>query len=108
MRGELSTAMVDVMNERDRQVNEEGWTAEHDDRHKRGHLARAGACYALRQSTDATGYRAWLGWAIENIWPFDWSWWKPRDYRRNLVRAAALIIAEIERFDRAAEKAGEK
>jgi hypothetical protein len=30
-------------------------------------------------------------------------WWKPKDRRRDLVRAAALIIAEIERLDRDAE-----
>ena len=35
-------------------------------------------------------------------WPHTWdaSWWKPKDRRRDLVRAGALIIAEIERLDR--------
>jgi hypothetical protein len=28
------------------------------------------------------------------------SWWKANDRRSNLVRAAALILAEIERLDR--------
>lgn len=29
-------------------------------------------------------------------------WWKPKDRRRNLVKAGALIVAEIERLDRLA------
>jgi len=35
------------------------------------------------------------------IWPRDWAF-RPKDRRSNLVRAAALLIAEIERIDRAA------
>lgn len=34
----------------------------------------------------------WTGWATE--------WFKPKDDRYNLVRAAALLLAEIERLDR--------
>jgi hypothetical protein len=29
-------------------------------------------------------------------------WWKPTNRRRDLVKAGALILAEIERLDRAA------
>lgn len=35
-------------------------------------------------------------------WCWDRSWWKPTTPRRDLVKAAALILAEIERIDRAA------
>ncbi|AKQ30008.1 TPA: hypothetical protein JI225_05075 [Acinetobacter baumannii] len=34
--------------------------------------------------------------AIESLW----SYWKPKSPRQDLVRAAALLIAEIERLDR--------
>ncbi|GAG33310.1 unnamed protein product, partial [marine sediment metagenome] len=34
------------------------------------------------------------------IWPWDPSWWKPTDERRNLEKAGALIVAELERLDR--------
>ena len=34
------------------------------------------------------------------LWPWAAEWWKPKDCRRNLVRAGALILAEIERLDR--------
>lgn len=35
-----------------------------------------------------------------SFWPFETSWWKPKNTRSDLIRAAALIVAEIERFDR--------
>ncbi len=36
-----------------------------------------------------------------SMWPWAEEWWKPINPRRNLVKAAALILAEIERLDRA-------
>ncbi|MCY2697597.1 hypothetical protein [Acinetobacter baumannii] len=33
-------------------------------------------------------------------WPFADTFWKPKSPRQDLVRAAALLIAEIERLDR--------
>jgi hypothetical protein len=45
---------------------------------------------------------------MPGIWPWSPDWWKPRDARRNLERAAALIIAEIERLDRAEARAAQK
>lgn len=33
-------------------------------------------------------------------WPWDAKWWKPKNTRRDLVRAGALIVAELERMDR--------
>ncbi len=82
-------AIGDVIAERRRQIDVEGWTAEHDDQHTTGGMALAAACYAAGRS---------------DWWPRSWSltWWKPKTRRRNLIRAAALIVAEIERLDRAA------
>jgi hypothetical protein len=31
-------------------------------------------------------------------WPWSFEWWKPKDRIRNLVRAGALIAAEIDRL----------
>jgi hypothetical protein len=92
----LGDAMHDVANERARQVNQEGWTPQHDDSHTPGTLAQAAACYAVNAS-------GWVirGYGTAPYWPFDEEWWKPKDKRRDLVRAAALIVAEIERIDRA-------
>ncbi|WP_336071493.1 hypothetical protein [Nitratireductor rhodophyticola] len=97
---DISKAMIDVMNERDRQWNDEGFDPDHDNTHTDASLARAGACYALKASENPTQYQP--PGLISILWPNSWSWgwWKPKDRRRDLVRAAALIIAEIERLDR--------
>jgi hypothetical protein len=38
------------------------------------------------------------------FWPWEASWFKPSTARRDLIKAGALILAEIERLDRAAER----
>lgn len=92
-----SAAVIDVLAERIRQVEAEGWTAEHDDAHDKGEMATVAACYALH----AGGFSAE---AVMEIWPKPWGrlWWKPNTPRRDLVKAGALILAEIERLDRLA------
>jgi hypothetical protein len=86
----VSDAARDVLAERRRQVTELGRTTRGDDCYRDGELARAAACYAM-----GNGF-------LRGTWPWDQKWWKPRDMRSNLVRAGALILAEIERLDRAA------
>jgi hypothetical protein len=80
--------------ERLRQTAWEGFDAEHDDTHARGELTTAAACY-LWSFTDKAppsvpGAR----------WPWAQRWWKPADRIRNLVKAGALIAAEIDRLQR--------
>jgi|ERR1700724_1907187 len=106
----MSKAIDDVVNERTRQKHVEQWSTKHDDSHTDGSLAAAGACYALFAScsdstreADCHGREDVLHFPlIRLLWPRSWSmeWWKPKDRRRDLVRAAALLIAEIERLDR--------
>lgn len=84
----------DVAAERARQIRDEGWTADHDDRWDEGELATAGGLYALDARNGSS--------PVPRGWPWDEEWWKPtNDRRRNLVKAAALICAEIDRIDRA-------
>lgn len=97
---ELTQAARDVLAERKRQIQVEGWTPEHDDVHTGRKLARAAACYAIADGSFTPGLTPPLA------WPWDHSWFKPRDARSNYVRAGALILAEIERLDRAAQKGG--
>ena len=95
-----TAAARDVLAERERQVSAEGWTPEHDDKHANGQMAVAAGYYAL-----ACGFpheRDIGNGHLPNHWPWDAYWWKPRDHRNNLMRAGALILAEIERLDRAA------
>ncbi|HHW2459226.1 TPA: AAA family ATPase [Pseudomonas aeruginosa] len=43
---------------------------------------------------------------VSLAWPWDEQWWKPTSARRDLVKACALALAEIERLDRAAASQG--
>ena len=101
----------ELMDERKRQIGEEGWSREHDDRHNDGSLAKAAAAYAL-----LAGERPYLvgehsrSWAVsrylnalEYLWPWPDAPIKG-DTRQALVKAGALIMAEIERLDRAETK----
>lgn len=90
----LSLAINDVIAERNRQVNAEGWTPEHDDNYHESELSDAAACYALHAHNQ--------GFPTPAHWPWDYDWWKQTNPRRDLVKAGALILAEIERIDRAA------
>lgn len=80
----------EIRSERYRQMQEEGWSPAHDQQHDAGELSDAAACYALGQPEEI----------INQLWPWGWQWWKPTEKRRNLVKAGALIVAEIERLDR--------
>ena len=96
----------EILQERYRQIDVEGWTAEHDDQHDRGELAAAARAYLFavlcRLCDEATAEEMQT---IPNDWPAKWSreWWKPSsDPIRNLVKAGALIAAEIDRLRRKA------
>ena len=87
-----------ITKERERQMSQEGWDAQHDDNHPRGHLALAGACYALSF--------ALYDKSAKELWPWDWEWWKPAKTAtitegiRELTKAGALIASEIDRLQR--------
>ncbi|MFO2256584.1 hypothetical protein QOU43_07710 [Pseudomonas aeruginosa] len=98
--GQVPQAWLDVQAERRRQIEAEGWTPENDDAHSHGQMARAAACYALAGSSAPNDGTAAL--LVSLAWPWDEQWWKPSTARRDLVKACALGLAEIERLDRAA------
>ena len=102
----VSAAAADVLAERQRQVTAEGWSSKHDDQYKNTELAFAASCYAFHAAAaswdledDGIPYDSH---PVPKQWPWDPSWWKPTDARCDLVKAGALILAEIERIDRAA------
>lgn len=84
---------LEVHAERNRQVIAEGYGPAHDDQHSHGELADAAACYAAGSASLETG-------SGRSVWPRIWAY-KPKDRRRDLIRAGALILAELERLDRA-------
>ena len=79
-----------IKQERERQIYGEGWTKEHDDKHVNNELALAAACYAV-PDVFSQGY-----------WPPTWdlNWYKSTTRIRDLVKAGALIAAEIDRLRR--------
>ncbi len=100
---ELDAAARDVLAERRRQQEVEGWTPEHDDEHLSGEISALAAFYAMPPAArdwdaSSTGYGETLG---EAMLPPDWLA-KPGERREELKKAGALILAEIERLDRAA------
>lgn len=105
--------------ERQRQIEQEVWTPEHDDGHTLGELAAAGACYALHTTRWKDASALVGGRLVRDIlWPWDAEWWKPAEYPeppyhanvhrdkdvKDLVRAGALIAAEIDRLQREASR----
>lgn len=103
-RSEIADAMAgkaarDIVLERMRQINVEGWFPEIDDEQRLGELAAAAACYCHPEPCmdDTKG--------VPFSWPWQRRWWKPTTRRRDLVKAGALILAEIERIDRAERRA---
>lgn len=105
---EATQAAADVLAERRRQIEAEGWTPEHDDQWVHGELALAAAGYAEAGGNVHRDIIADLQPSLPFTWAWSPLWWKPTDRRRDLVKAGALILAEIERIDRAALKAMEQ
>lgn len=85
-------AAADVLAERQRQISAEGWTPEHDDEHTE-------FCAGRGLSELARAAKAYIEADVYN-WPWTPISFKPTSPRRNLVKAGALILAEIERLDR--------
>lgn len=86
------SVLEEVLKERQRQINALGWSPDHDDKiNSDGQLAKAGAAYAMASCQLAMQ---------KDPWPWPDNWWKPEGGRRDLIRAAALIVSEIERLDR--------
>ncbi len=114
-----SDGLKAIAAERSRQIEQEGWTAHHDDAHGDGSIALAAACYAMfaavsdnaRGSTQLPGSLTNDGEEIEgwaaflSIWPWERRFWKPTTRVRDLEKAGALIAAELDRLIRAAAPA---
>lgn len=97
----MSKAVHDVLAERLRQINFKGWTPEHDDEHDQGELAGGAAAYAAHAS-DALHPMSQGDAFRDGTLPPGWCWepdsFKPGDPYRNLEKAAAMILAEMERM----------
>lgn len=97
----MKTGIELIAAERERQIKVERFSAEQDDGYTDNELGKAADSYLAAVITpddegDENGKSrpAW-------DWPWDKKWWKPSDDPiRNLVKAGALIAAEIDRLQR--------
>ena len=109
--GPCPTTIVlrEIHDERESQIFGHGFDRAGDDQYTKNQLPLAAAAY-LVHGTRAVRCRAEFAdgqtHLVPDAWPHDWDTlhFKPssEDRRRDLVKAAALVVAEIERIDRAA------
>jgi len=97
----MKTGIELIRAERERQIKVEGFSAFHDSQHNISDLARAAICYAINaiknQSADHIA-RIQCDRAIKIFWPWRVDDYKPTAPIRDLVKAGALIAAEIDRL----------
>ena len=109
-------ALIELAGERARQVQVEGFTPEWDDKHQpTGNLALAAAAYATfaampnetvreHHARSLWGFVPGFTGILGQLWPWPAQWFTPCDRRAELVKAGALILAELERLARQAER----
>lgn len=96
--------------ERQRQNTPEGWTPDHDAEHDRFELSAAAKAYitaaeAATFGSNCVTFDGFRPGETNDVWPWASSYWKPSaDPIRNLVKAGALIAAEIDRLTRHSER----
>lgn len=106
----MKTGAERIADERNRQIEKEGWSSKHDDQYGRGVLTNAAICYTTMagssdEERDRVNEQAKSG-VVPPGWPWDVSFWKPSAGNSNnhkireLEKAGALIAAEIDRLQR--------
>lgn len=102
----VNKALIDVLKERVEQVEKHDYDDVHDDKYLNAQLTRAGVHYAAAAaSAIMLKDKSYAGLTPLTVqtgfdWPWPLSFWKTGPIRKMLIKAAALIIAEIERIDR--------
>ncbi len=115
----MKTGADQIKEERQRQIEREGWDAEHDEQHTEGELALVAALYATPVPLFARIDKGEGGTIFKDPWPwFDeveqtrysddmstykvkaWDKREKHSQLRKLVIAGALIAAEIDRLQR--------
>lgn len=111
---EMARAIGDIAAERDRQRRVLDYDDRRDDGHTAGQLASGAAMYAYASTlsdaardytrtarTDQDGSVIFIN-MLRHLWPSNWKPPTWHDRRQQLVKAGAMIVAEIERIDRLA------
>jgi hypothetical protein len=113
----MKTGAELILQERNRQRLQEGYNSEHDDEHASRELASAALGYLSHYTARAwvfsnelgmpgvvNGLDDYRGEPPPDSWPWEDQWWKPSSPERDLVKAGALIAAELDRLQRAKSK----
>lgn len=95
-----------IAKERQRQLDVEQWNPEHDAKYENNELVKAAVCYAMPPEgfniiNRPDGLISQLNLPRTHLWPWDMEWWKPSGQGgriRDLMKAGALIAAEIDRL----------
>jgi len=105
-----------IKEERKRQIQEKGYDFIHDDYHDKGELIKASKCYLDHVSLNSkvmdisdsynNNLKLYRDVKRPENWPPEWTpeSWNPDSPIRDLVKAAALIAAEIDRRLRIPDK----
>lgn len=86
----------DVLAERNRQLTAEGYSEAHDDKHISGQIAMGAAAYLAA----STGHFA----QANSMWPWEHRYFKSHGDERDLVKAGAMVLAELDRINRLKDK----
>ena len=90
----MKTGIELIAEERQRQIEVEGWTNEHDAAHDKGQLSILAMLYACplkyRPMLSPLNWFKIMGW--------DFKWWKPTERIKELQKVGALAAAEIDRL----------
>lgn len=92
--------LADVMAERVRQIDDEGFTLDHDLLHHPGELALAAASYA-NTAIDQLHGKEHDPKEEPDTWPWQREAWRPGTPRENIVKATAILLAVLDRIDAA-------
>lgn len=104
-----TTGIDQIVDERRRQMLSEGFTAAHDDQWEHGELSAAALSYIEVAAEQAAPHFPGENrpWETRTDWPWISECWNPSDDPvRNLVKAGALIAAEVDRLQRAVKRVG--
>lgn len=95
------SVLDEIIAERRRQIEVEGYDEMHDDEHRPGEIASAAAAIAMNVGCVLSGWNGYPKGHSPDLFPWDEVYWKPKGPRRDLIIAMALLWAEIDRIDRA-------
>lgn len=97
----MKTGLQRFEEERRRQIEEKGYTPDHDAQYVKGELHEAALCYFIvGLRVLYSGIRA----GTPQSWPFAPIYWRPSpDPLRNFEKAGALHLADADRLERAGD-----